>query len=172
MMKPKKEPFYNLIEEYIVLITFTAAVVITAGTVFTRYVFSVTFSWAEQMSRLLFIWTIFSGVSWAGRIGAHMRVTAVTMFCGEEVGRIVTWIGDIVTVLFGFYMSYKIAVVMLVTIERRQCFAAMTWMPVWTMYLAGILGMLGLALRVLQARVVEIKESKQNRCPSGKEDVR
>lgn len=160
-LKQIKKPFYDRIEENIIFVTFTTAVILTAGTVFTRYVLSYTCSWAEQMSRILFIWAIFCGVSWAGKINAHMRVTAVSMFFGEKVGRFATLIGDIVTILFGFYMSYKIAGVMLVTIQRQQTFSSMPWLPVWVMYLAGVLGMVGLSLRVIQARVIYMNEIKK-----------
>lgn len=105
MDKPR-EPFYNQIEKYIIIVLFTLMVIITAFTVFSRYLFSFTFSWAEQSTRIMFVWVSFAGISWAGRLGVHMRVSAITMLTGRKIGDYFILFGDIVTICFGFVMCY------------------------------------------------------------------
>ncbi len=159
-MEKKREPFYNRIEQTVIIVLFTIMVVITASNVFTRYFFRYTPSWAEQATRIMFVWVTFAGVSWAGRIDAHMRVSAITVLTGNKIGRYVFWFGNLIAVLFGFYISWKIYAVMMTTVRHGQVFSAIPWCPVWVMYLAGVLGSCGFSLRVLQRTVLEIREQR------------
>ncbi|WHH56813.1 TRAP transporter small permease [Petroclostridium sp. X23] len=168
-MNQEKVPFYNKIELFIIVALFTLMVIITGFTVISRYFFSFTFSWAEQLTRIMFVWVTFAGISWAGMLGAHMRVSAITMVTGEKVGKYIFWFGDIVTICFGFFMSYKIAAVMLVVIDKGQSFASIPWLSVSVIYLAGSLGMMGLAIRVIQSRVVEYIEKNKKIVNANKE---
>ncbi|MDR1520062.1 MAG: TRAP transporter small permease [Planctomycetota bacterium] len=152
-MDKSKAPFYDKIELAVIIVFFSLMLAITAFTVCSRYIFSFTFSWAEQLTRIMFVWITFAGISWAGKLGVHMRVSAVAGVLGEKYGRLLVWFGDAVTVFFGFHMAYKIAGVMLVVYKRGQIFATVPWIPVWIMYLAGVLGMLGLSLRIIQSRL-------------------
>jgi TRAP-type C4-dicarboxylate transport system permease small subunit len=160
MIEKKKESFYEKIEIAIILILFTLMVVVIAFSVTSRYIFSFTFSWAEQFTRLMFVWVTFAGISLAGKRGAHMRVSAITMVVGEKAGRWVFILGDAVCALFGFFISYKIYGIMMVAIQRKQVFTAMPWMPVWIMHLAGVIGMAGFAVRCIQVICEKIAESK------------
>lgn len=158
-MNTEKNPFYNRIELSIIVALFTLMLIITGFTVCSRYFFSFTFSWAEQLTRIMFVWITFAGISWAGMLGVHMRVAAVASLLGEKRGRYVILLGDAITVFFGFFMAYKIYGVMTVVISRGQQFATVPWIPVWNMYLAGVLGMIGLSLRTIQSRVRYFRES-------------
>lgn len=57
-------------------------------------------------------------------------------------------------------MAYKIFGVMMVVVNRGQLFATVPWIPVWVMYLAGVLGMIGLSLRVIQSRLKYLREQR------------
>ena len=153
----KKEPFYNRIEFAIIVCFFTIMVIITAFTVFSRFFFAFTFSWAEQLTRLLFVWVSFAGVSWAGKLGAHMRVAVITMILGEKRGRYMFWVGDTIAIMVAGYLAFRIGGIMVMTYQRSQFFSAMPNVPVWLMYLAGVLGMVGFSCRVIQSRIIEIR---------------
>lgn len=71
-----KTPWYNKIEMAIIVVLFSCMTLITFGSVVSRYCFSFTFSWAEQLTRVMFVWITFAGISLAGLRGAHMRVSA------------------------------------------------------------------------------------------------
>jgi TRAP-type C4-dicarboxylate transport system permease small subunit len=157
MGKAKKRHFYDKIEMAVIVVMFTVMVIVTAFTVFSRYFFHFTFSWAEQFTRVLFVWVSFAGISLAGRLNAHMRVSALTIFMSEKKGRLLLVIGDLIAVIVGSYLVYKIASVMFLTIQRKQFFSAIPWCPVWVMYLGGVLGMLGFVCRVIQGRLEILK---------------
>ena len=158
-MKEKKEPLINQIEEYMLAFIFALMVMITAVNVFTRYVFSYTFSWAEQFTRLLFVWLTFVGVSLAALKGKHLKVSAVAQVLPGKLGVIVFLIGDIVTVIFSVYMIRYMMIIIDNILVNKQVFSAMTWLPMWVMYVPGVIGMAGWAVRTIQASLIpEIKE--------------
>jgi TRAP-type C4-dicarboxylate transport system permease small subunit len=157
MDETKKRHFCDRIEMAVIVVMFTVMVIVTAFTVFSRYFFHFTFSWAEQFTRVLFVWVSFAGISLAGKLNAHMRVSALTIFMGEKKGKLLLLAGDFIAVIVGLYLAYKIATVMLLTIQRKQFFSAIPWCPVWVMYLGGVLGMLGFVCRVIQGRLKILK---------------
>ena len=69
--------------------------------------------------------------------------------------------------MFGLFIAYKMSLVTRNTIANHQVFTSMTWMPVWMMYISGVLGMLGFAIRTAQRMVGEIRADKQQKAEEG-----
>ena len=155
----KKVPFYNQIEKYMIVSMFLVMTVIIALNVVTRFVFNFTLSWGEQLARLLLVWTSFAGISWAGMINAHMRVTALSLAFKKnpKIFEIIYLLGDIVAVIYGFYLSWQIFGVMILVKNQGQVLSALPLVPKWIMYLAGVLGMAGMSIRIIQRRVGEFR---------------
>lgn len=161
----KKVPFYNQIEKYIIVSMFLVMTVIIALNVVTRFVFNFTLSWGEQLARLLLVWTSFAGISWAGMINAHMRVTALSLAFKKNprIFEAVYFLGDIVAVIYGFYLSWQIFGVMMLVKNQGQVLSALPLVPKWIMYLAGVLGMAGMSIRIIQRRVGEFRSAGQEK---------
>ena len=159
----KKVPFYNQIEKYMIVSMFLVMTVIIALNVVTRFVFNFTLSWGEQLARLLLVWTSFAGISWAGMINAHMRVTALSLALKKnpKIFEIIYLLGDIVAVIYGFYLSWQIFGVMILVKNQGQVLSALPLVPKWIMYLAGVLGMAGMSIRIIQRRVGEFRGTEQ-----------
>ena len=159
----KKVPFYNQIEKYMIVSMFLVMTVIIALNVVTRFVFNFTLSWGEQLARLLLVWTSFAGISWAGMINAHMRVTALSLAIKKnpKLFEIIYLLGDIVAVIYGFYLSWQIFGVMILVKNQGQVLSALPLVPKWIMYLAGVLGMAGMSIRIIQRRVGEFRGTEQ-----------
>lgn len=159
----KKVPFYNQIEKYMIVSMFLVMTVIIALNVVTRFVFNFTLSWGEQLARLLLVWTSFAGISWAGMINAHMRVTALSLAFKKnpKIFEIIYLLGDIVAVIYGFYLSWQIFGVMMLVKNQGQVLSALPLVPKWIMYLAGVLGMAGMSIRIIQRRVGEFCSTEQ-----------
>ena len=153
----KKAPFYNQIEKYIIVCMFLVMTVIIALNVVTRFVFSFTLSWGEQLARLLLVWTSFAGISWAGKINAHMRVTALSLVFKKnpKIFEAVYLAGDVIAAGYGIYMSYEIFQLMNLIRNQGQVLSALPFVPKWIMYLAGVLGMAGMSIRIIQRRAGE-----------------
>ena len=152
----KKVPFYNQIEKYMIVSMFLVMTVIIALNVVTRFVFNFTLSWGEQLARLLLI-------SWAGMINAHMRVTALSLMFKKnpKIFETIYFLGDIVAVIYGFYLSWQIFGVMMLVKNQGQVLSALPLVPKWIMYLAGVLGMAGMSIRIIQRRVGEFCSTEQ-----------
>ena len=159
----KRVPFYNQIEKYMIVSMFLVMTVIIALNVVTRFVFNFTLSWGEQLARLLLVWTSFAGISWAGMINAHMRVTALSLAFKKnpKIFEIIYLLGDIVAVIYGFYLSWQIFGVMMLVKNQGQVLSALPLVPKWIMYLAGVLGMAGMSIRIIQRRVGEFGSTEQ-----------
>ncbi|KJS19799.1 MAG: hypothetical protein VR72_17245 [Clostridiaceae bacterium BRH_c20a] len=69
--------FYYRIEEILPIVLFVLILLITGAQVVARYVFVKPFSWAEEISRLFFIWMIFIGAATAVRENTHIRLEAL-----------------------------------------------------------------------------------------------
>ena len=142
---------------------FLVMTVIIALNVVTRFVFNFTLSWGEQLARLLLVWTSFAGISWAGMINVHMRVTALSLAFkkNSKIFEIIYFLGDIVAVIYGFYLSWQIFGVMMLVKNQGQVLSALPLVPKWIMYLAGVLGMAGMSIRIIQRRVGEFRSTEQ-----------
>lgn len=158
-----KQPFHEKIEEYVLIVFFGVMVAVTGITVFSRYLFAFTFSWAEQLSRVCFVWISFAGISLAAARSMHLRVTALTLLFSKKIADILLVFGDIVAAIFGFFISYKMIGLIMIIASSNQTFPSMTWLPVWFMYLPGFLGMLGFSIRLLQKSIIPyFKGSKKD----------
>ena len=147
-------------------------VVILTVSVVTRYIFSFTFSWAEELSRFLLVWAMCAGISWCGKSGDHLTVTALANAFHKKAPSAeatIFWIGDIINVLFGFYMAYRLWIVTSTVMKSHQVFTSMPFLPKWLMYFAGVLAMLGMSLRTIQRRVGGLIQAKKAKEEKGKE---
>ena len=163
--KRKKVPFYNQIEKYLIVSMFLVMTVIIALNVVTRFIFNFTLSWGEQLARLLLVWTSFAGISWAGMINAHMRVTALALALKKnpKIFEMVYLFADIVEVIYGFYLSWQIFGLMMLVKTQGQVLSALPLVPKWSMYLAGVLGMAGMSIRIIQRRVGEFRSAGKDK---------
>jgi len=158
-----KKSFWHYLdnwEEYI-LGAFMAFMLFTLFIqVFCRYVLSFSFSWAEQAARLGFVWLTMIGISLAAKKGMHLKIDVVTQFfpCTTKVVNI---FANTVTILFGFGMGYLILKTVIMQFQLKQCFSSIPWLPVWTMYLAGVLGLFGLSIRTIQNIITSSKHKNQ-----------
>ena len=160
MTVKQKEPWYNKIEIFIILILFTLMSFLMFFSVISRYCFNFTFSWAEQVTRIMFVWLTFAGISLAGLRGAHRRVSAITLVLGEAKSKYVFMFGNIVSIIFGITISFYMFNCTMNAINNGQTFTAVPGLNVGVMYIAGVIGMVGFSIRNIQAMVREHKASK------------
>ncbi|MEM9423766.1 MAG: TRAP transporter small permease [Spirochaetota bacterium] len=91
----------DLNSEVCVIVFFSIAMtIIVFAQVIMRYVFNSAFSWAEEVSRYLFIWVIYLGISYSCRTRRHVRITFLLDRFPDALYRVVIVLGD---VLFLFY---------------------------------------------------------------------
>jgi TRAP-type C4-dicarboxylate transport system permease small subunit len=141
---------FDWLEKWVIIIVMSGMVLILAIQVFTRYCLNFSFSWTEQLVRIGFVWITYAGSSMACKNSMHLTIDLVKYVASPSVCKIVVIWAYSFTVFFAGYMCWHIFTLVLQQIEKWQTFSSMTWLPVWTMYMSGVVGMIGIAARTLE----------------------
>lgn len=157
----KKTPWYNRIEIAVIIVTFIFLIIIGTANVLTRYFLSYTIQWSEQVLRILFVWLVFAGVSYAGYVDEHIRVNALSMVMKPEPAKKIVFGADIFTVLFGAFMTYQEFLMTTKVWATGQTFAMLPNVNKGILYLPTFLGFLGMTIRVIQ-RNVEMRSKNRS----------
>ena len=72
--------------------------------VFSRYVMARTFTWYDEIARLLFVWIVFLGAAVGVRRSAHFRLHLVLDRFPPGLGRVAHVVGVLVVMGFGLLM--------------------------------------------------------------------
>lgn len=137
------------LEEWFLVATMVAMVVLIFTQVITRYVFESSLSWSEELARYIHIWQIWIGASFAIRKKEHIKVEAFKNLLNKQGRKIVDLIA--LVVWFGLAVFLAVAGTDLVTtiLTRGQSTPAMQ-MPMWAIYTAIPLGGFLMSIRLIQ----------------------
>ena len=83
-----------------------AAVVVTTIQVFSRFALNRPFSWAEEIGRYLFVWSVYAGFLVAIVRGTHIRVDALSTKFSPRWARLVSTMIRIISVATFAYVAY------------------------------------------------------------------
>jgi TRAP-type C4-dicarboxylate transport system permease small subunit len=103
-MEEKKKKFS--IEGYIAAILLFTLTVLLAIQVFVRFVFGGGIAWSEELSRYMFVWSIYFGCIVAAKEDKHIRVTAQLMFLSERKKAWLISASDIIWIIFNGLLAY------------------------------------------------------------------
>jgi len=144
--------FLDKSEEYVITLCMSVMVVVLTVQVFCRYVLNFSFSWAEQLTRILFVWVTFAGISLASKMQMHLKLGVLSTYAPNQVQKKLPYITDFISIAVAIFLTYLIARLLYVQVTKWQTFPSIPWLPVWSMYLAGFLGMTGMVVRLIQVR--------------------
>lgn len=86
--------------EWITVILTATLVVLVSTNVFARYVLEIGLLWAEELSRLTFVWTVFLGAYLALRRNSHLSITFVTDRLPLRARQLIIAAGTLLTLIF------------------------------------------------------------------------
>lgn len=154
--------FVNNIEKYLIWILFIPLLAVMTAQVIARYCFGVAWGWAEPVSRQLFIYVTFAGISYCAMTGSHLRVNFLAEFMpGKNSKKIIFLIGDIVAAIILLVLSYLLFGMMRTAMVLKQTQIGAAWIPVWLQYAVGAVGLLGTSIRIIQFGIIPgIKDIK------------
>ena len=134
------------------------AVVLMTAQVILRFGFNAPQSWAEEVDRYLFIWSVYLGASVALIKGTHIRVTfVVDRFAGGEAfSRWVTRIIGLAAFAFTAYHGYG-----LFWVNRTSEFYTIPGMPQGLFYLAAPVGLTLMCLHLVLDIVAGLMTSRE-----------
>lgn len=103
-----------------------------------RNVFQHSFTWAEEVTQFAIVWVTFIGISYAARLGAHIRMTAlfdILSLKGRKILMIIISAGTAALMFFLAWYAYKYTM-NLFTIQRRTLglgiplYLIIMWVPI------------------------------------------
>lgn len=149
-------------EEIIASVCLIVMTILTFANVVSRYVFSASFSFSEEITTYLFVLLSLMGTAIAAKRGAHLGLSIVTDAVGPKVEKVLRIIGYIVATVFCaaiFYYGIK-----MVMNQRMlgQVTAGMQW-PEWIFGSFVPIGGFFATFRFAQVLVNEIKRKPKEK---------
>jgi len=80
--------WFERLEEWLIALLLAAMTLVTFAQVVARYVFNYSFTWALELTTVLFAWMIFLGIPYGVRIGSHIGVDALVKALGPKAARV------------------------------------------------------------------------------------
>lgn len=143
-------------EEIIASLCLALMVILIGMQVFNRYVLGSSLVWSEELARYLFIWAVYVGCAYATKQRSHLSVTILQNFAPRWLKLPAQLLADFATVVFcGFCVVWGIG--MLRFLARTGQEAPAMDFPMYWVYLALPLGMLLMAVRIIERSVLLIK---------------
>jgi C4-dicarboxylate transporter DctQ subunit len=94
------------LDEWLIAILLAAMTLLTFAQVVMRYVFNSGFTWAQELTTILFAFMIFIGISYGVRVGAHIGADALIKLFTPKVRRIVSIIAVLLCLLYAGMVIY------------------------------------------------------------------
>lgn len=94
------------LDEWLIALLLAAMTLLTFAQVVMRYVFNSGFTWAQELTTILFAFMIFIGISYGVRVGAHIGVDALIGIFTPRVRRVVSTIAVLLCLLYAGMVIY------------------------------------------------------------------
>lgn len=148
---------YDALEEHILCASLVATTLIIFAQIIMRSAFNSSLTWSEELTRYIFIWQIWMGVSVAQKGKQHIKVEMLFTFIKNKKFKDV--IGIVVTLIliaFNIFLVIYGSSVVGQMIVRNNLSGAMR-MPMYLVYLALPVSSAVFCLRLVGSAVVSIK---------------
>lgn len=144
------------IEEIIAIVCMVIMTVLTFANVVSRYVFSASFSFSEEITTYLFVLLSLIGTAIAAKRRAHLGLTILTDAVSPQVKKVLHVIGYLFAAAFSGAIFYYGIRMVLSQRELGQVTANMQW-PEWIFGSFVPIGAFFVVVRFLQALIEEVK---------------
>ena len=148
---------YDKLEEYVLCASLVLTTLIIFVQVIMRSVFNSSLTWSEELTRYIFIWQTWMGVSIAQKDKAHIKVEILKSFVkNQKVIAVVDVIATILLIAFNIFLVTSGVELVQQMISRGNVSSAMR-MPMWIVYIVLPLASGIFTLRLLAQVVQDIK---------------
>lgn len=142
------------------VISLSAMSLIIAVQVFFRYVLLNSLSWSEEVSRYLFIYMIYFGISYGVRKNRHIKIDVIIGLLPDTVKKIMSLTADVLFLIFAVVVTTQAGIVA-ETISRLGQITGATQMPMAIVYSAVPLGYGLVCIRLLQNMFHKLRNFSQ-----------
>jgi TRAP-type C4-dicarboxylate transport system permease small subunit len=136
-------------EESFCITLMAVMTIFICGQVFTRYVLQMAMSWTEEISRYLFIWTVYVGISYGVKKNRHICIDVIYNLLPEKYSRYFAHISDLLFLGFTLFIMVQGYGVFLRIVASGQTSPACE-IPMWMVYGALPFGMALSSFRIAQ----------------------
>lgn len=98
--------YLKRLDEWLIAILLAAMTLLTFSQVVMRYVFNSGFTWAVEMTTVLFAGMIFIGISYGVRVGAHIGVDALVKLLPNKPRRAVSILAVLLCLVYAGMVIY------------------------------------------------------------------
>lgn len=139
---------FNRFEEFFLVFTLVAMVLLIFGQVIGRYVLGSSPSWTEELARYIHIFQVWIGASYAVKLREHIRVGAFIERFQGLVRQILETISILIWFLIAVFLAFYGTELVLKSLANGQVTPAMQ-LPMWMPFVAIPLGGAGMAIRLV-----------------------
>ena len=148
---------YDKLEEVVLCASLVLTTLIIFSQVIMRSVFNSSLTWSEELTRYIFIWQIWLGVSIAQKEKQHIRVELLFSFVkNEKFKEVVNIIATLILIAFNIFLVIYGRNVVLQMIKRHNLSGAMR-LPMWIVFLALPVSSAVFCLRLVGQIVEDVK---------------
>ena len=98
--------YLHYLDEWLIAILLAAMTLLTFSQVVMRYVFNSGFTWAVELTTVLFAFMIFIGISYGVRVGAHIGVDALVKLFPPGIRRVTSIVAVMLCLLYAGMVIY------------------------------------------------------------------
>lgn len=148
------------IEEWILICTYTAMLLIATAQVFFRYVINFSISWSQDLLTYMLIWSVFIGISLAVKKRKHIKVELAYVLVSEKNQFYLKVFSNAIFMIFCFLISYYASLKVYKLIFVNPQISESTGLSIWLIQMAVPFGFVLSAFRLIQDTILLFKERK------------
>ena len=140
--------FYNTIEEKFCTYTFLIVIILIFAQVIARYVIGISLTWSEELSRYLYVWECWLGVSLTQREERHIKL----LFLVEKFPTKVRVVLDIFATILSVACAVTLAAIGLKLVLFMGALGSVSpvlKVPMWLFYLCLPIGCIAYTVRII-----------------------
>lgn len=149
------------IEEWLLIFTYTAMLIIASAQIFFRYVINYSISWSQDLLTYMLIWSVFIGISLAVKKRRHIKVELAYVLIPKKNQFYLKVLSNIVFMIFCLIFSYfslkKVYSLMFVLPQMSES----TGLSMWMIQIAIPIGFILSIYRLIKDTKLLFKERTQ-----------
>ena len=151
------------IEEWILIATYTAMLIIASAQIFFRYVVNFSISWSQDLLTYMLIWSVFIGISLTVKKRRHIKVELAFALLSEKVQFYMKLFSNFIFMLFCGIFSYYSLIKIYKLIFVNPQISESTGLSMWMIQIAIPIGFVLSIYRLIIDTKLLFKERTEER---------
>lgn len=131
----------SLIEEISTAFVFIVMSCLVLAGVVSRFILHVPMIWTEELSRYCLVFVVFIGISLTARDKSHLGLTLVVDSVPHKLGVVLKFIAKVIGLVLYVFLTVIACEFMLQVKATGQHSPALSFMPMWVIYLVMVIGL-------------------------------